>query len=75
MKRTAPQLDTYPSRYIRIGEAERQPVQHRGERKADQRRGERTTEDDDDRVDVIEHPQIAAQQDERDNDDSAGDET
>ena len=48
-------------------------MHHRGERKADQGRGERAAENDDDGVDVVEHPQIAAHQDERDDDGGAGD--
>ena len=57
----------------REAHAERQTMQHGGERKADQGRGERAAENDDDGVDVVEHPQVAAHQDERDDDDDAGD--
>ena len=45
---------------------ERQAVEDRGERKADQGGGERAAENDDRRVRVEEHAQIAAHQDERD---------
>ena len=47
-------------------------MHHGGERKADQGRGERAAENDDDGVDVVEHPQIAAHQDQGDDDDGAG---
>ena len=53
--------------------AERHAVQDRAERKADQCRRERTAEDDDDGMDVVEHPEVTAHQDQRRQDDAAGD--
>ena len=53
--------------------AERQAMQHRAQRKPDQRRGERAAEDDDDGMDVVEHPEIAAHQNQRAQHDAAGD--
>ena len=47
-------------------------MQDRAERKSDKSGGERAAEDDDDGVDVVEHPQVAAHQDERHDDDDAG---
>ena len=55
--------------------AKRQAVKDRGERKPDQRCGERAAENDDEGVDVEEHPEIAAHQDERDEHDDAGDQS
>ena len=49
--------------------AERKPVHHRGKRKADERRRERAAENDDHGVDIVEHPQVAAHQNERDDHD------
>jgi hypothetical protein len=50
-------------------------VQHRGERKPDERRRKGAAENDDDRMDVIEHPQIATHQDQGGDDNDAGDQT
>src|SRR4029077_12702547 len=55
--------------------AERQAVEDRGEREADQRRRKRTAEDDDDRVFADEHPQFATQQHHGDDHDGAGHKT
>ncbi len=54
--------------------AERHAVQDRAERKPDQGRGDRAAEDDDDGMDVVEHPEIATHQNQRAKDDGAGDE-
>ena len=54
--------------------AERQAMEHRRQRKPDQRRGERAAEDDDDGMDVVEHVEVAAHQDQRRQYDHAGDE-
>jgi hypothetical protein len=51
--------------------AERHAVEHRRQGKADQRGGERAAENDDDGVDVVEHPEIAAHQDKRTKNDDA----
>ena len=53
--------------------AERQAVEHRRQRKPDQRGGERAAEDDDDGMDVVEHPEVAAHQNQRGYYDNAGD--
>ena len=53
--------------------AQRHAVQDRAERKPDKGRGERAAEDDDDGMDVVEHPEVTAHQDQRTQDDGAGD--
>jgi len=44
-------------------EPERQPVRDTRERKADHRRGKHAAADHDQRVDVVEHPEVAAEED------------
>jgi hypothetical protein len=51
---------------------ERQPVKHRGEWEADQRSRKRAAEDDDERVRIREHPQVAPHENEGDQHDPAG---
>jgi hypothetical protein len=48
--------------------AERQPVEDAREGEADEGRGEHAADDHDEGVNVVEHPQVAAQEDERDHD-------
>jgi hypothetical protein len=48
--------------------AEREAVQNARESEADERRGEHAAKDHDEGMDVVEHPQVAAQKDERDHD-------
>jgi hypothetical protein len=53
---------------------ERQAVKDRGERKADQRRGEGAAENDDEGMGVEEHRNVAAHEDEREQNDDTGNE-
>jgi hypothetical protein len=48
-------------------------VQDRAERKPDKSGGERAAEDDDDGMDVVKHPEVTTHQDQRRQDDGAGD--
>jgi len=44
-------------------EPERQPVRDARERKADHRRGQHAAADHDQRVEIVEHPEVAAEED------------
>src|SRR5262249_46651646 len=63
---------THPPHGEGEARAQRQAVKDGGERKPDQRGGERAAEDDDRRMGVGKHSQVAAHQNERDPDDASG---
>ena len=70
-------VDQIARRKTAHGEGEfctqRHAVQDRAERKSYQCRRRRAAEDDDDGMDVVEHPEVTAHQDQRRQDDGAGD--
>src|SRR5262245_26532994 len=62
-------------RMVKANGPEREPVEDRRQGKADERGGERAAEDDDERMDVHEHPEVAAHQNEGDEHDGSGSKT
>jgi hypothetical protein len=69
LSQTGQIVDEFPLAFAPQGEgepgAERQPMQHGSNRKADQRCRSGAAENDDDGVNVVQHPKIAAHEDER----------